>query len=411
MRSARRMIACISTLCCAIATNPPSSLAEPPRHLLDAVRFNTVQVASEFGQGFGFVVATRPGAMLAVTAAHVVRGQKLGEPKRTASDIKIQVYAGEGEATRIRSGRIVHHVDSGQVDIAFISFPREPDDSFAMLQARKGAPKLGDKVKFIGREGKWEVPPQIGTISRLDGNQTIVFDGLPVARGTSGAPLVSEFGVVGLIREVASQDSAHATAFSRIRAEFQSLAGANAWTPTIVELEPPAARGWLVVSRLDTNEFAIVAVGPSGTLAVGQSNRVLANTGTYRLKYQGVGQPNFVKCDPDKVEVKDAQDTKVAVNCEINLSGPWKDVPRREVWTFKHLGTSGYQLTILSSDGEQIGSGNAYWMQSGELQILGRGRNQANWSGRLSVGPIVATGQYRWQLDQGSPPVPLTLTR
>jgi hypothetical protein len=56
-------------------------------------------------------------------------------------------------------------------------------------------------VWYVGRGREWYVPSQPGTVNSINLDDQISLDGLNVQVGTSGAPLITDAGVAGMIIE------------------------------------------------------------------------------------------------------------------------------------------------------------------------------------------------------------------
>ena len=90
-------------------------------------------------------------------------------------------------------------------DFAIIQAPAPPDiswesEALAPLESIKGGIR-GEKVWFIGRSGQWYIPTIPGSINseKPDLNSIIQIDIVSVRVGTSGAPLITENGIIGMI--------------------------------------------------------------------------------------------------------------------------------------------------------------------------------------------------------------------
>ena len=57
----------------------------------------------------------------------------------------------------------------------------------------------GDRVWSIGQAGRWYVPSEPGRVSELDPDFGLLVNGLAAQRGSSGALLVSDRGVIAIV--------------------------------------------------------------------------------------------------------------------------------------------------------------------------------------------------------------------
>lgn len=147
-------------------------------------------------EGFGFVVGQNSTGIYIVTANHVVRGKMPGE---VAEIVELTWFRRRGEkflATLIGTSSVDRDIAVLRTT-APIGLELKPDLMvYAPGRVQRGAPAW-----FIGRAGDWYVPSQPGTINSVDLNEQILVDGLNIQVGTSGAPLITEEGVAGIIIE------------------------------------------------------------------------------------------------------------------------------------------------------------------------------------------------------------------
>jgi len=159
----------------------------------NVVRVNSRWSDSPMQNGFGFVVGERAGLLYIVTAYHVVRNQQnstLGAPA-------IIFYQDQGK--EYQGDLLTTHLSQDEGDVAVIRVTPPPGFSWQPV-ARSSVPaERGDDVRFIGVEGQWLVPVKPGAVNNVEPNHAIRFEGLPIRTGTSGAPLVGNKGIVGMI--------------------------------------------------------------------------------------------------------------------------------------------------------------------------------------------------------------------
>ena len=168
-------------------------------NLAISLRDNVVQIVAERADGshdgFGFIVGERDNQVYIATANHVVRGTG---PGTTASRILIRYYRDQ-EVTS--EARLLG--ESSQVyDLAVLVAPRP--NGLAWHRASAGAAERlqrGTPLWFVGRGGRWYVPTGPGKLNDVTLEFRIHVDGLSVQIGSSGAPLLSEDGIIGMIVE------------------------------------------------------------------------------------------------------------------------------------------------------------------------------------------------------------------
>jgi hypothetical protein len=169
----------------------------------DILKPNIVRIEARLGaegrrqDGFGFVVSEESDQLYIVTANHVVRGDE-----RNDNDIDNNptVIFFRDQATE--KGKLLDdhlHHGRGGFDLAMLRVKKPPGFNWNRHVLARDTVKFGDEMWFIGRGGKWFVPPQPSAVSEVTASGSIRVDKLPVNVGTSGAPLISEYGLVGMI--------------------------------------------------------------------------------------------------------------------------------------------------------------------------------------------------------------------
>lgn len=177
---------------------------------------NVVGVKATFADGsdqsgFGFITGEEDGKLYLATAAHVVHGLDIGNlPK----NIKVKFLS---DTKWIEANLILNweEEDLALLELNKPGFVKWRNDCFDF------APKSLQKTRFIGVNGnepKW-VYPGSGEIFDLSDPQKIHFTIGTIRPGSSGAPLIGEKGILGLILE---DDSGTSTALriSRIKELF-----------------------------------------------------------------------------------------------------------------------------------------------------------------------------------------------
>jgi hypothetical protein len=165
--------------------------------------------------GFGFVVGEDAGQLYIVTADHLVRGDGPDESDRHPTVIFFQ-----DQGTQYSGDLLGTDLPRGQGDVAVIRL--KPVQKIGWKMAAKAAEPVGRDTKtwFIGKLGEWYVPTRPGFVNEVEPNGTIRLDGLPVSVGTSGAPLISAGGIVGMVVTDASVFS-EATPLDVIQRAFE----------------------------------------------------------------------------------------------------------------------------------------------------------------------------------------------
>ena len=162
----------------------------PP--LVQDARANVVRVEAGGRLGFGFLVGFYRGDLLVATAWHTLDGPGGTEPE-------ICFYHAPGACSQ---GTIVHVADrvGAEPKLDLVLLTVAPPEG---LPWRPGvlapSPAPGDAVWFIGRNREWYIPPDAGQLGGLDEAHRLVgYTGVPVARGVSGAPILTADGLVAM---------------------------------------------------------------------------------------------------------------------------------------------------------------------------------------------------------------------
>ena len=169
-------------LACYAQTNPASQKAL-------SLQSNVVYVKAAQDVGFGFITGERKGKLYVVTAAHVLM---VGE--KTTNSANVRFY----QDPNFVQAKVLFN--DPNFDIALLEVTKPNDLKWQRNVRGKAQP--GQNAAFIGRDGDWYIPlgASLGTINRLKDNH-IFLDINSVAPGTSGAPVITASGIVGLILE------------------------------------------------------------------------------------------------------------------------------------------------------------------------------------------------------------------
>jgi uncharacterized protein YecT (DUF1311 family) len=187
----------------AICAGATDTLAQSPASDATAVtlQHNVVKITATLTKGgvpqtgFGFVVGQQGRDLVVVTADHVVRGD---DPDFEDKAPLITFFESQGSQVQGRLETV--RLPRGRGDLAVILVPRP---GFAMIVAAAIDPKpveRGLKVWLVGRTGFWSVPASPGVVAQTDSFTGVIqVEGLAARVGSSGGPLVSPAGIVGMI--------------------------------------------------------------------------------------------------------------------------------------------------------------------------------------------------------------------
>lgn len=165
--------------------------SESTRGYVESLKANTVRVEAAGMTGFGFIVGFSDQVLLLATAAHT-----LGYPDDPVSEAKV-CFHHEPEACD--DAAVVYFADPvgslPGLDLAILSVPY-PVGLPWRPDAMDSSPAVGEPVWSIGRDREWYIPSRPGSIVSLKRDSSaVVYEKMEVARGVSGAPMVTANGV------------------------------------------------------------------------------------------------------------------------------------------------------------------------------------------------------------------------
>ncbi|AEE48288.1 SUMF1/EgtB/PvdO family nonheme iron enzyme [Haliscomenobacter hydrossis] len=174
------------------------SAQDPISPVTESLKPNVVAIKASFAdgteeKGFGFITAEQNGRLFLATAAHVVRGP---DKDKSAQHIRVKFL------NDISWYPATFKAQWDKEDLALLELPKP---SFVQWQPNCAdfAPGTYRKVHFIGLNGnepRWVDPGLDGNIFE-DKDHELNFAIGTIRPGTSGAPLITEMGIVGLITQ------------------------------------------------------------------------------------------------------------------------------------------------------------------------------------------------------------------
>ena len=186
----------------------------------EKLKNNVVKITATFDDGkeengFGTVIAERDNKLYIVTAKHVIynldeRGLVSNDNKTKSAVIKFSSDLGKDYSATLLN------LPASVLDISLLEVEK-PKNYTWTKEFYSNTIETGTKVWFIGRSGKWYVPTGsfVGSVNNISADDEIIIDINSVQPGTSGAPLISSDGIVGLIFEDAA-DGAKAYPIAKI---------------------------------------------------------------------------------------------------------------------------------------------------------------------------------------------------
>jgi hypothetical protein len=173
-----------------------------PLEFADRVKRLTVRIAVHEGdderEGFGIVLGERDGWLYIATANHVVRGNS-GQSQESGGarpKVVLTYFTDQGVAY---DGSVLENYIS-DFDLGVIK-ARAPA-GFRSEALCNDSPNVarGTRVAYVGKERSWYVPTTEGQVNQEpDAKEWLNVDGMTVEPGTSGAPVFSGYGLVGVV--------------------------------------------------------------------------------------------------------------------------------------------------------------------------------------------------------------------
>ena len=175
------------------------------RLLTNVVRIGSLDINEH---GFGLVVSVQSRHVFVATARHVVVPRtQAGAPAPSidASNRKIEVSFCAGDTTGVpnRAAQIVEAFDAGGHDIALLRVPRPAGYEPVLRALALGADvKPGVDTWLLGQEDRCGLAPRSGAVASVRDARDNLRVEFPGARGgESGGPVISGYGVLGLITD------------------------------------------------------------------------------------------------------------------------------------------------------------------------------------------------------------------
>ena len=195
------------------STNSPEY--EISKIMIDIVVRVKASLHDEMISGFGFVVGERDnGRLLIVTCNHLVR--KFGE---SAEEINVMFRgSGKWKPSKLLEGHYIKPHDLAVLEVQKpLNFAWEKECMSPVYESLKGV-----KAKFIGRENQWWIPQSDLIINSTvpDKNSIIEVETNLVKPGSSGAPLITRDGIIGMILSDSAAGISKALSINRIKDAF-----------------------------------------------------------------------------------------------------------------------------------------------------------------------------------------------
>jgi len=157
----------------------------------EALKPNIVAIQTTFADGssengFGFITGEKNGQLYLVTAGHVVHGREAKTPQK----IQVRFFS----SLRQYPAEEENWFEAD--DLSLLTLPKPATVQWKPAFAHY-SPQNYQTVRFVGKNQDW-ISPGIGEIFRLSKDR-IEFTMYSLEPGCSGAPLIGEKGIIGLI--------------------------------------------------------------------------------------------------------------------------------------------------------------------------------------------------------------------
>jgi hypothetical protein len=285
----RLTAACLIAL---LAINPVPGLAQPSGDKLALkLRNNVVKIiakreSGESNQGFGFIVGKQHGKFYIVTANHVVRSNR---PGGASTSVKVKFYSDPGHSYK---ADLLETFYGKPQDFAVIQVAVPPNFSWqskALVppESIKGGLR-GEDVWFIGRSGQWYIPAIPGRINseRPDLHSIIHVDMVSVRVGTSGAPLITKNGIIGMIIQD-EVGSARAVSIGAIQAAFDEWRYPWSLQVFLDEIAQPKSQPTVSMPSPPAETATIAKPPPESSVREAKSSEQTTDS-----RYQAVPKPS-----------------------------------------------------------------------------------------------------------------------
>jgi hypothetical protein len=326
------------------------------------LRINVVRIES-YRNGFGFIVGERNGFLYVVTARHVIAGNSDNPDSKPSKTVKITFYSEQENAYDAK----VLRADSMH-DLALLSVPT-PRGFRWQPKCLAGAENAnrGSHVWFVGRNATWYVPVEPGAVTseRPGIDSRIQLERLEVREGTSGAPLISDAGIVGMIQSD-SNDDTRALTIAFIHSAIQE------WNdPWDLESTTPSRGGTETTTLLSDGPCQIrIGSSPSGADVTIDGN----SRGNTPTTIELTRQSHTLKIERDKYEPYEKQVDCNTKSVDAKLKKAVGDI--RLQYTGDYLSCS-LGLTVTIGDKTVHPAGNSFLVRDvalGEQEYSIEGR-------------------------------------
>jgi hypothetical protein len=200
----------------------PCSMAQNTDAFARELRGNVVRIqVTEPGcdeNGFGFITGERNGEIYIATARHLFVSEQNVPGACQPEGATVSFFSDQGR----RYEAALLDVNDEALDLAvLVMTPPQNLDWQPQSEGTSDQYVRGTDVWYVGRQQAWFVPVRSGTINEeQSGQATLLVEGLDILEGTSGAPLISGAGIIGMIQR-SSAGMIRATKLDYIKGAFE----------------------------------------------------------------------------------------------------------------------------------------------------------------------------------------------
>lgn len=390
--SRRLVVSTVAVLGLFAASSSRTQALEP---VTAALQQQVVRIRSDLGggqSGFGTIVGYKGSQLLIATSSHVVWENNVAASSITARYAEPDPVDG----TQMYQGTLLVPVDVAR-DVAFIAIPSSAARLNGLTFISPHPIKPGDKVYYMGKGNDWFVPPEPGHVRAFSATpQLIEMGGMEFAGGSSGAPVFTSEGVIGMLKERTADAFGAGVSFLAVRTSFDEKMAPQGWTWTARKFPFRIRPAQITVRRRDTLEgISLFLTGGDVDMPLGSNIALNAPEGTYTIRFaslHGGADADYVRCVPKNVVLDSRQPTTIDLRCEHNVTGTWKFSHGGSI-TFTSDNVNGFTLAILDDQQQQIGEGVARIEDQIYLTINVRDSVRGNWSGRGRITPYMTAGK------------------
>lgn len=332
----RQILRVLCALILCLSESAPAQLGSglPEGGATEQMLNNVVRVETDKSQGFGFIFGRFGDVLWIATAGHVIFPELSLVPAQPAPGIRVQLRGlPNWFVLAAAPPNLASH------DIAFIGISAPVSQTGAVLwrnNVEANELMVGQPLRIAGHRGQIVYSP--GGTGKIAGTARAPKIEIDIAQeGQSGAPVVSDWGFVGMYQKSAGE---RVVPISIVRDE--AIKAGKPWQ--LSPVPPPPVAVHLCLTRAAGSAALPHINGAAGAVQRDANNCVDTMSGMNAVVPP---QPGMV-CDPSHVNLpRDPQQTLV-VRCYVDPSGIWASktdgyvtvAAQGDLWTIEGLAQS-----------------------------------------------------------------------